>query len=55
MARDGAGAEPVSELVDIFEPGDRIYVQDCYGRIWVYISQGNGTVICVSEPAEVVT
>lgn len=43
----------MSELADIYEPGDRIYVTDHAGRIWVYMVQLNGTVILVCEPVVV--
>ncbi len=40
------------ELETIYQPGDYVYVRDHTGRIFVYITQHNGTVILVSEPAE---
>lgn len=42
----------MSELADIYEPGDRIYCMDSAGHLWVYMVQPNGTVILISEPVK---
>lgn len=42
----------MSELCDIYESGDRIYVSDHLGRVWVYVAQSNGSVMLISAPED---
>lgn len=46
------GLRPMSELHDIFEPGDRIYVSSHGGLIFVYIVRADGALVLVQQPTE---
>ena len=40
----------MSNLFDVFEPGDRILAQDHAGRIFVYIVRPDGALVLVQDP-----
>jgi hypothetical protein len=42
----------VSELADIYEPGDRIYVSNHAAQVFVYIVRSDGALVLVQQPAE---
>jgi hypothetical protein len=42
----------MSEMHDIFEPGDRIFVTNHSGEVFVYIVRADGALVLVQQPSE---
>lgn len=40
----------MSELRDIFEPGDYVYIRDHAGGIFVYIVRPDGAIVLLQDP-----
>lgn len=43
----------MSELHDIYESGDYVYVKDSSGRIFVYVARYDGALILMHDPTGV--
>ena len=42
----------MSEMIDLYGPGDYVYVRDHAGRVFVYIVRADGSAVLIQEPAD---